>query len=309
MHLGVWHQSHLHGLRSRSRPLIEYTHPGCILAPLRYLCVMLLFIQQTWVLQPWQASSVHSRSCTTLHADPYRGAWLFPTVKLAAHALAAPQAPSAAAADPGMPLTLGHACSAQLWQQDTRWSPTGTPRPNGAFIGAKAMLRCDPPPLVQAALSGNPGLGVVTAVAAFHAVLGLGLSSGAALVLLPRGLQADGQLSKCAGAVSVRLLRLHCWQPGSHAAAVRVLLLPFGLSASEWSAMPHVQCPQVGSWCLCCPLVTSSWGLGAVHGTMKREAPCRLPLPAPWGWGARREHGLFPVWSHLALVMVLPAGS
>ena len=48
------------------------------------------------------------------------------------------------------------------------------------------------------ALSANTSLGVVTAVAAFHAVLGLGLSSGAALVLLPRGLQSDGQPSKYA---------------------------------------------------------------------------------------------------------------
>ena len=55
---------------------------------------------------------------------------------------------------------------------------------------------------VQAALAANPGLGVASAVAAFHAVLALGTSSGAALVLLPRGLQPDGQPSKCAAVCS-----------------------------------------------------------------------------------------------------------
>lgn len=60
---------------------------------------------------------------------------------------------------------------------------------------------------MQAALAANPGLGVASAVAAFHAVLALGTSSGAALVLLPRGLQPDGQPSKCA---HFALYTTHC---------------------------------------------------------------------------------------------------
>ena len=47
-------------------------------------------------------------------------------------------------------------CSAQLWQQDSRWSPTGLQRPNGAYVGGRAILRCDPPPLVQGAQLSAP---------------------------------------------------------------------------------------------------------------------------------------------------------
>ena len=57
------------------------------------------------------------------------------------------------------------------------------------------MLRADAVTVIEDALRGGGALGQATCVAAFHAVVAVGTFSGVALVLLPRGIGADGQLS------------------------------------------------------------------------------------------------------------------
>ena len=89
------------------------------------------------------------------------------------------------------------ACRNRLQSALDQWPAEGGMDARGAQVGGRVLLRADHITLLDDAFSDSPALGAAVCVAAFHAVIAVGTSSGAVLVLLPRGITSAGQLSGC----------------------------------------------------------------------------------------------------------------
>ena len=76
-----------------------------------------------------------------------------------------------------------------------QWPEDGGIDARGGQVGAHIIMRADHVALIDEACRGNAALGQPVVVAAFHAVIAVGTSAGVVLVLLPRGITSDGQLS------------------------------------------------------------------------------------------------------------------
>lgn len=80
----------------------------------------------------------------------------------------------------------------RLAQAGADWPPGGGPGPRGSTVGGSLCMRVDSIAALQQAATNYRTHGAARIVACFHGVVALGMSGGAAFVLLPRGLSAEG---------------------------------------------------------------------------------------------------------------------
>ena len=149
-------------------------------------------------------------------------------------------------------------CRQRLAPAGSDWPPGGGPGPRGSTVGGSLCLRADGVAALQQAVTSYRTHGAVRVIACFHGVVAVGMSGGAAFVLLPRGLSAEGSpevscsadpmlhmsslhLSRCCSKSRVRRPRHvgmlterrplgHAWRP-----TTTVAWLPCGLAGEGTS--------------------------------------------------------------------------
>ena len=85
-----------------------------------------------------------------------------------------------------------HLCRQRLAPAGSDWPPGGGPGPRGSTVGGSLCLRADGVAALQQAATSYRTHGAARVIACFHGVVAVGMSGGAAFVLLPRGLSAEG---------------------------------------------------------------------------------------------------------------------